>query len=189
MKKKFLPVIVCLTILITLALIYDQTRAAGSDPGSIADPLVTKSYVDEANAKLLTQFEQILSSGGGVVENGTGTVSPNNMTDIYKYIDDKFAIIAQGGVSVSTGFVVVEVEAGQKLICEGSTELILRSGDATAIANTAGDGLTDTTAGKDIKGGEMIASNHLFIVPRTDGRGFSVNKKSYVMVKGNYAIQ
>lgn len=186
MKKiKPLPVIICLVLLITIGVIYDQTRAAGNDPGSISDPLVTKSYVDDANSKLLAQVEQKLGSGV-VTENGP---TSNSMTDIYKYIDNKLAIIAQNGVSVSSGFIVVEVEVGQKLICQASTELILRSGDAIAIANTAGDGLTDTTAGKDIKGGETIMSNHLLIVPRSDGRGLSVNKKSFIMVKGNYAIQ
>ncbi|MBC7959090.1 MAG: hypothetical protein H7X94_04410, partial [Vallitaleaceae bacterium] len=121
---------------------------------------------------------------------GTGTVTtPTNMTDVYKYIDDKFAVVAQNGVNISSGFVVVEVGAGQKLICEGSTEIILRSGDATGVANAAGDGLSDVTSGADIRQGVAVEKNHLLIVPKTDGRGLLVTKKSYLMVKGNYAIE
>ncbi len=183
--KKMLPVILSFVLLITIGVVYSQIKAAGNDPGSIADPLVTKSYVDEMHTQLLAEVTEMIALARG----SGGTTTPNNMTDIYKYIDDKIAVIAKNGVSVTTGFNVVELNAGQKLICEASTELILRSGEAQAIANAAGDGLTDATAGRDIKGGEVISGNHLLIVPRSDGRGLSVNKKSFIMVKGNYTIQ
>lgn len=182
MKKKPLLIMICVILLITIGFVYDQTRAVGNDPGTIGDPLVTKSYVDELNAKLVAKIDQKLPA---TQPSGSGNTVPNNMTEIYKYIDDKLV------QTQPTGYVVVEINAGQKLICEESTELILRTENANviAIASAAGDGLTDITSGENIEGGETIMANHLIIIARTDGRGLLASKKSYIMVKGKYTVQ
>ena len=118
--------------------------AADKGPGSAADPVVTKSYVDDL-------FESL-----------------------------------QG--SASTGFVVVEVAAGEQLLGGDGTELILRGGKATVIDNGV-DGVSDLTAGKDLKGGAAVAFNHLLLVPREDGRGIACQALSWVMVKGTYTLR
>ncbi|PKM51330.1 MAG: hypothetical protein CVV02_06920 [Firmicutes bacterium HGW-Firmicutes-7] len=184
MKKKFIMVIVCAVVLLTIGVVYDRVNAAGSDPGSVADPLVTKSYVDKLNSDLVEEVQLMLGQPGG-----TGTAQPTNMTDVYKYIDSKLAVIASDGVSISKGFVVVEVAAGKTIIGSESTEFIVRSGEAKVIANSAGDGISDVTSGKDVKGEAIVDLNHLLIVPRADGRGLSITKKSFIMVQGNYTLQ
>ena len=69
------------------------------------------------------------------------------------------------------------------------TELILRSGEATAVGNIDGDGVSDVTLGVDLKMGEKINRNHLLIVPRKDGRGIVAKTDSWIMVKGKYEIK
>lgn len=184
MKSKFLIFLMGVVLTITIGIIFDKTNASSGDPGTVSDPLVTKSYVDKLNAELKQEVLSMTGTGG------TSTVQPTNMTEIYEYIDNKFASISSSGGSESgAGFVVVEVAAGKKIIGNASTEMILRSGKAEVLANQSGEGLSDVTSGNDIKGGIEVELNHLLIVPRSDNRGLSVIKKSYIMVKGGYSLQ
>lgn len=105
------------------------------------------------------------------------------------YVDARIAELksdADGGSSAVFG--AVSVEKGKKLIGGGGTELILRSGSAAAIDNGA-DGLSDLTAGKDLKGGAPVTKNHLLLVPRDDGRGILAQSDIWIMVKGAYTIK
>lgn len=183
MKNKFLIFIICLGLLLTIGTFYSRTSASSSEPGTITDPLVTKSYVDEANKKLIQEVEALIS------QKGSSSTQPTNMTEIYKYIDNKLAGIATNGVNVSDGFIVLDAAPGKKVIGESSCEMIVRSGEVKAIGNTLGDGLSDVTEGRDIKDGEIVPNNHLLIIPRTDGRGLLIEKKSFIMIKGNYILQ
>jgi len=78
---------------------------------------------------------------------------------------------------------VVELPAGARLVAEAGTELILRSGRATAIGSQLG-GLSDVTGGKDLQTGQTIPQNHLLIVPRSDGRGVLATTPCIIMVRG-----
>lgn len=110
-------------------------RAGTADPGTDADPLVTKSYVD--------QF---------------------------------------------TGVVVVQLKAGQTLIAEAGTELILRSGAAIAV-ESGGNGLADVSAGRDLTRGVAVPLNHLLIASRSDGRGIAATADSFVLVRGKHSVR
>ena len=88
----------------------------------------------------------------------------------------------------SDTYAVVEVPAGKKLVCNAGTEVILRSGAATAIDSASG-GVSDVTAGLDLAGGQNVSTNHHLIIPRTDGRGLAAKANIIVMVKGSYTIQ
>ncbi|HQE06128.1 MAG: hypothetical protein WBJ82_03880 [Tepidanaerobacteraceae bacterium] len=122
-----------------------------AEPGSEADPLVSRSYVDKV------------------------------FHSLREYVDSK-----SGG---SSSFEIIYLEQGQVLIGNHSTEMILRSGIASAVDSGMG-GLADVTAGKDIRHGENISQNHLLIVPRDDGRGVRAENNNVVlMVRGGYTIQ
>lgn len=112
-----------------------QGRASSVAPGSDADPLVAKSYVDQ----FLT-------------------------------------------------LVVVELAKGQTLVGGAGTEIILRSGTARAVASQLG-GVCDLTAGRDLPQGELVKTNHLLLVPRSDGRGIRAESAVFVMVRGPFTIQ
>lgn len=136
------------------ALLVGTTTAANSGaPGSVDDPLVTKSYVDQQISKVSG------SPGGG------------------------------GSVDADTTLKVVQLQTGQKLIGHAGTEIIVRTGQAKGLLSPGGDGLSDVTAGVDIKG-TNVPTNHLILIPRSDGRGIQVTKgPSSIMVRGSYEIE
>ncbi len=83
---------------------------------------------------------------------------------------------------------VVELQAGQRLIAEEGTEIILRSGRATAIEGPRG-GLADVTGAGDLRQGQNVPLNHLLIVPRSDGRGIRAQTSAFVMVRGLFTVE
>lgn len=103
------------------------------------------------------------------------------------YVDTQIAKLKGGGTASDT-YVVAELKAGQRLLGKGGTEIILRSGEATAIDNGA-NGVSDITAGKDLMTGQSIGQNHLLLVPKDDGRGIQAITDLFVMVRGSYTIQ
>lgn len=137
---------------------------ADNVPGSSADPVVTKSYVDSMFNSLKAQIE----SGDVSAPAGSSETS--------------------AAVPAESSFIVVQLAAGESLIGEGGTEIILRSGAATAIGAN-GVGVSDVTVGKDLTDGVKIEKNHLLIVPRSDGRGIKCSTSAYIMVKGAYSVQ
>lgn len=132
-----------------------------SEPGGTDDPVVTKSYIVDK-------------------------VIP----EIKAYVDQQLGIAASDGTTTArpSSFVVVNLNAGQKVTCEAGTELILRMGKGTIIATQKG-GLADTTSGYDLAHGTAMPSNHLLIVPVADGRGFEATTDAIVMVKGGYTVK
>lgn len=131
-----------------------------SEPGSESDPVISLSYL---NIKI---------------------------DELKEYIDEKTKSLSpQTPSSNGDSLVVVELQNGQTIIGESGTEFIKRSGNALAIASTQG-GLSDVTAGVDIKDGKLVPDNHLLIIPRDDGRGIYVTKdKTFIMVRGAYNIR
>ena len=130
MRKSFIVTIAIATLLGISVLAY----ASGDVPGSSADPVVSKSYVD-----------------------------------------------------ARTTFSPMELTAGQRLIGGEGAEIILRSGEATAIDNGS-NGVSDLTSGTDLMTGNQVATNHLLLVPRDDGRGITAITDIWVLVRGNYTI-
>lgn len=132
-----------------------------SAPGGTDDPVVTKSYIiDKVIPEIKTYIDQRL---GIISEEDTVTARPATFT-------------------------VVNLNAGQSVIGEAGTELILRMGEGTIIATKKG-GLADTTAGYDLADGTPMPSNHLLIIPVADGRGFEAKTTAIVMIKGGYTVK
>lgn len=120
--------------------------AAGDEPGSAVDPLVSKSFVEEYVAKYVR--EALDRQGGGDFQWQVKTVS-----------------------------------AGQELTGGAGMEFILRSGRALAVDPT-GSGIPDITAGTSLAAGRAVAPNHLYIVPRADGRGIRAQTDVIIMYRG-----
>ena len=78
--------------------------------------------------------------------------------------------------------------AGDIIIGDKGSELILRSGIATVVDNTGG-GIADVTSGIDIIKGVSVPQNHLLIIPRDDGRGVKAENNNVVLlIRGTYTI-
>lgn len=112
----------------------------------------------------------------------------NSIEQIKVYIDSKIGNINNNGTNSSNDLEIVEINKGQFLIGYSGTEIILRSGKGKAVVSDLG-GLSDVTAGNDIGKDMNIPSNHLLIIPRSDGRGVYATSDAIFMVRGIYDIR
>ncbi|MDN4066419.1 hypothetical protein QYF50_00820 [Paenibacillus vini] len=142
-----------------------------NQPGTTDDPVVTKSYVDQA-------IQQAIKGGGTT----TTPTTPTNPTT---------PSTSEGSGSSSDAVSIVDVKPGQTLIASAGAEFVVRAGKAVIYSQDS-NGVADLTDGKDIANGGAVANNHLLSFPR-DGRGIQVqegNKYNLtVMVRGGYKIQ
>ncbi|WP_019123240.1 hypothetical protein [Brevibacillus massiliensis] len=132
-------------------------------PGSADDPVVTKSYVDQ----------KIREALGGAAPVGGG--------------------VTNSGGTAAAGLEVVELPPGKILYGFEGTEFIVRTGNVLSVAGVNGDGLTDLTAGADLRAGDPVEHNHLLLIPRSDSRGLQLvpgsKAKTYVIVRGKYELK
>ena len=157
-----------LSAILAISFLNMTAVSVGAQPGSTDDPLVTRSYVDNLFAQL---------TGGGA--NNQAVVS-----DVMAQIEQLYGDALRGGAAV---FRPVEALAGQRIIGHEGTELILRSGTATAHA-PGENGLSNLTQGADLMHGANITANHLLLIPRRDGRGVYVTQDAWFLIKGGYDI-
>lgn len=154
--KKFLVgfISVLASVVMVMGSVY------GADAGSEADPLVSKSYVDDKFDQLLEK----INSGGGSSNSGSSTVVSG----------DKFT--------------PVSVPVGKTIIGGEGTEIILRAGKADVVISGK-EGIADVTTGHTLYNGHKATLNHLNIISRNDGRGFKVTEAAWFLVKGSYNIK
>ncbi len=96
-------------------------------------------------------------------------------------------VVTKSYVDAKTSYQVIHLQAGQRMIGSAGTEIIVRSGDVTAIDNGV-DGISDITGGTDLKSDVICKTNHLLLVPRADGRGIKAVTEAYVMVRGGFTL-
>lgn len=184
-RQTKLALLICVILGCTALVI---ASAAGSgEPGSDADPLVTKSYVDQQIARLSSQISAGGSTGSGNVDSGTVSQLQTDVGDLTKFVIDALTDIEN--IKGRTGYSVVKAAKGQKILLSEGTEVILRSGSATAINGSSGDRLLDATAGREIQAGASIDAQHIVISSRTDGRGLNMKSDSFLIIKGAYTIK
>ncbi|MEK8131723.1 hypothetical protein WMW72_27830 [Paenibacillus filicis] len=142
-------------------------NAVGTTPGSVDDPIITKSYLDQYIAQ---HISDLLNKPGD-----QNSASPPKTPDHN-----------QGGTAPLS---VIKLGSTQTLYGESGTEFIVRSGKVTVVSSE--DGVADVTSGKDLSPGTGVELNHLLIVPR-EGRGIKPDAKNkqdiFVMVRGGYTI-
>lgn len=142
-----------------------EGASVASQPGTADDPVVTKSYVDQA----------IKNAGQG--SGGSTSTSPTEPSTPSTSNGDELKIVV--------------VKPGQRLIAGAGTEFIVRSGKAV-IYSADSNGVADLTLGADLGNGKAVTNNHLLSFPR-EGRGIEVvqgNKYNLtVMVRGSYKLQ
>lgn len=161
MKKRHLIILIAAAIILAMAFMA-VTYGGDAEPGSEDNPLITKLYLDD------------------IVEDIKGSIEK---------LEAKIASLEKGGSSqAASSWEVIQVEAGKSVLGGEGTEIVLRSGVATALDNGA-NGISDLTAGADLMGGTSIVQNHLLLVPRQDGRGIKCQNSCWVMVLGAYTIE
>ena len=155
-----------------------------NQPGSVNDPLVTKSYVDEAlkaqvQAEISGQLEEQLAQIDAKLAEKEKQME-NQIAQFEKKLD---ALLASAG-----GMTVVELQPKQTLFANEGTSLIVRNGSTIAVS-TDENGIPDVTGGKDLMDGTPVELNHVLLF-RREGRGIKSTHSStvYVMVMGGFTV-
>jgi len=182
LKNKFLVTLIVVAVMSVSINIFQAVSAATSAPGSTGDPIVSKSYVD-AKVKTATTSITALQTKLTAAQKDI-TEAATKITDLNSQIT---SLKSQVAALKAAGYKVVTIEAGKKVIVGSSTEMILRSGKATAISGTGG-GLSDVTVGKDLVSGNSVTANHLLISSKNDGRGLNCITKCYIIIRGSYKV-
>lgn len=163
MKKKMI-----MWLAAALAALITCGVAVSAQPGDNSDPVVTKSYIDKVVEEIKAYVAETV--GGAPSDNADDEKNETEKTDT-------------GG-----SYKVVNVERGKKVTFGESAEVILRAGNGTVFTSEQG-GIADVTGGNDLTGGARVPLNHLLIIPRDDGRGFTTESNCVIMVRGNYVIE
>ena len=157
----------------------------GAAAGGESDPLVTKSYLDEVAAPaILEQVEERLEEREDALVDELSGVAEDYRAEVEE-------LLAEAGGTVSGGegssvFTAVTVPAGQSLIGTAGCEVLLRSGAAACVAESA-PGLIDTTGGTTLASGEALQPNHLYLIT-ADGWGLSASADATVLVRGSCTV-
>ena len=174
-------------------LMTTANKASTPEPGSVQDPLVTKSYIDRELAKIEDQITKILNNAGNGGSNTNNDVSKilNEYHLRLQQLENQIHSKPSNGTGAHTNassFIVVELEPKDVLIGGEGTEIIVRAGKTLILDNLNNNGIPNLTTGKTLLLGDAIDNNHLLVIPRDDGRGIISSTKSWVMVKGDYKI-
>ena len=162
-------------LVVLLVLVCALGYIALAAPGDASDPIVTLNYLKS------TVLPDIL----GQVDTKINTMKSAVVTELKTEIT---RLVANAVIDVSyVGFKAVEVEKDSIILGHEGTEIILRAGDAVSVC-PGQNGITDVTAGLDLANAKKIEKNHVYIIPREDGRGIKMTVEGFIMVKGAYDV-
>lgn len=162
---------------LSVLLISGISIASLGDAGTQTDPLVTKSYVE----KRLTEIEKKITDAASVQTTQQVATAKSQLETLIK------ASNTGGSSTAGSDFSLIQVKSGDVIVMGENAQFLMRAGLATAIAGQGG-GLSDLTAGKDLKNGESLETNHLILIPKNDGRGIKMTYDGWLMIKGSYQI-
>lgn len=173
MKKKYIAIILTVVAVVGFWL-YSTTQSqadSAAQPGSVDDPVVTKSYVDEQIRKLLNGGAPAATPTPVPTATPTPGVTPP----------------AAATITVDN----IKLEPNQTIYINAGADAVVRTGKVIAVSSDT-NGIADVTAGKDILPGTSVETNHMLLFPR-DGRGLKPDPKFkeeiYITIRGGYVIQ
>lgn len=153
-------------LVIAVSMVLSAVYAV-ADPGDSNDPLVTLSYITKT---LMPQIEDVIDEKIEDALDGKTQETPDSKP-----------------TATDNTYEIITAKAGQMLIGDEGTEMILRSGDATIVSGAQG-GVSDLTAGLDLTQGAFVPKNHLLLSPRKDTRGMNFITDAVVIVRGEYSL-
>ena len=155
-----------LSFILLVIVVFSIGSFAASD-GSYStedDPLVSLSYVNSLKEQIVNELYEKADS--------------DSLADYLK----------------STSYTYEHLTKGQKIVATGSCEIVLRSGKGICIISdekniSTGVGLSDLTAGVELKNGATVPTNHQLLASAGDGRMIEVTSSDgYFMARGDYCI-
>lgn len=105
---------------------------------------------------------------------------------VQNLVQQKFQEISesiQSGGGASLEWQIKTLQPGETFIGSAGTEFILRSG-AAVIVDPTGSGIPDITSGTNYTANKYVPANHLFTIPRDDGRGIKATRQAIIMYRG-----
>lgn len=183
LNKKVVAAVVITTVL--LSAVFINGSADGTTPGSEADPVVTQSYVEQKSEQTKYYIDSLIAKNNQEIESLKTQLAQKDA--VIEQLQQKVNQLS-GGTGGAAALESVLVQKGKTILTGAGTEVILRTGTATAIKG-AGGGLANVTKGKDLTNGEAVSYNHLLISAREDGRGIKITQDAYVMIRGSYIIK
>ncbi len=175
MKKTGRIIAAVVGLLLSYTLVFQTGKAMGIQPGSTADPIVSKSYVDARVKELMA----LINTNKGNATDTSVVANDQILQEVQLFLKNH-----QAKVPV---YEPVQVKPGQRMIGGQGAEIILRSGKGIAIASSDG-GLQDMTDGADLRNGDAVPKYHLLIISRDDGRGVLVLEEAWFIVRGEYKV-
>lgn len=133
------------------------------------DPLVSLSYVNDI-------------------------LAPEIASQIMAKVEAEYVKISDISIASSGSYTYLSLSQGQTLMAGSCCEVILLDGVSAAVITSAaninaGAGLSDLTSGSVVKNGAAIPVNHYLVIPKGDGRGFTVTSDTAnILVRGEYNI-
>lgn len=209
-KKKWI-----IALILTAALMVSGgiIVAIAATPGDSSDPLVTLDYLEKVFKPSLeaTVKDAVASASASY----SGTLDAT-MDDYLKKIDEKLTAVGFSGditqneafialmkeaiaekvagltvkpTTESETFKVVTLAAGQSIECRIGCEVLLRSGDMTAVC-LGGGTLVDITAGSgELANAGVLLRNRIYLVT-SDGDGAKAGSSgATLMVRGSYTVK
>lgn len=168
MKKNKLFRMIVLGVISAAAVSICALAAAGTE----SDPLVTLSYLTQRFTP------SVLSEVDGQITRAKAELAAQ--------LDERIQSGAGTGTAAS-GYAVVSLSQGQRLVGTAGCEILFRSGTASCTA-AANPGLIDLTGGREVNAGLPVEANHLYMA--TDGGGGIVAATNVVvLVRGGYTVQ
>ncbi len=185
--------LIALAAAFSLALTATPMMVRGDEAAfdSANDPLISLSYIEKV---LTPKYEEKIAELTKKYEaaNEIITMMQSALAGAETKISELEGKIANGGATsdtASSGYEVVYVKKGAKLLAKTPCEIILRTGSAIIVSITA-NGLNDITNGDELLNATAVPLYHCLLVPRgNDGRGIEITSTdAYVMVRGEYEI-
>lgn len=200
-RKRHIVVTICVILYSFLLIHIVQAFTNGAaEPGTEGNPLVSQDYVDKKINDQAAKIVELTDKLNALAKGETVQIAPADTDGLNTQLVELNKKVTQLTRTLNTAntkikfmeqyakFSPVEVKAGQQLIGGEGTEIILRSGQAKAIAFKNAS-IADVTTGRDLQDGGALLYNHLLFISRDDGRGFNATTDVWVLVKGPYTIK
>jgi hypothetical protein len=167
---------------------WSHAEELTTTPGTVDDPLVSKSYLDEQVEKLVGRELDAMQKGFN--QQLTDAIA-TNQAQAKQDLAQELKKMRESAVSAQTNYEIVPVKSGQMIVLGGGAEAIVRQGKAQLFSPDA-NGISNITVGKALFNRDQLVNDHLLVFPR-DGRGIfqQSNFKAdlIVMVRGGYQIK
>lgn len=184
MRKPMLIATIVGGICITFGIGAYVGAATGSvEPGSVGDPVITKSYLDERLAEYKNGTE---SSSSSNVENEIAALKKQIEGLQTSNEEMKKQLSEQKKTTAQSNFKKVTIKSGKTLIMKYGTEMIFYSGQGNF--KTANNKyILDLTERNHVSNNAEVLLYHTYLI--RSGCNLEVTKDSVVYIQGTYTVK